>query len=122
MILVVVSFFLGILSLNSFQELPNFRTLVVVFSFYIFLSVIILIFFSNVKKLLFKLLLAFILGFLWVFLHAKSVVEQWIPSDLEGKPIEIRGIVHQIPEQQEEIIRFELAIKNTFPKTLWPNP
>ncbi len=112
MIPVVISFFLGIISLHFFSELPNIS---IVLMIVITLGILSLKFKS-------KLVFAFFVGFLWVLLNAKWIIDHSIPSDIETKPITVVGIVDSIPESRDNTMRFDFNIQQTIPKSLWPNP
>lgn len=120
MIFIIISFFLGILSLYFFHELPSNLTVIISVGILVAFSVILSTIFS--LKQLNKLIISFILGFCWVLLHAKTLITQWIPTAIEGKPIKVIGTIQQIPETSEEVLSFEFKIKETQPKDLWPNP
>jgi competence protein ComEC len=116
----VISFFLGIISLHIFRELPSL--------YFVMIIVVVLIGISFIpqcrkyKKYKQKLFLAYFTGFLWVLLHAKSVIDHRIPDNIEAKPINVVGIVDSIPEHRDNTTRFDFDIQHSLPKSLWSNP
>lgn len=119
MILTVISFFLGILSLHFFSELPNLTEVILIF---LMMLILIALPLSGFKKIKTTACIAFFIGFLWVFIHAHDVVRHWIPPEIENKPLEIIGVVANIPEEENGILKFELDIKKSIPTTLWKHP
>lgn len=112
MIPVVISFFLGIISLHFFRELPN---IIIVLTLVIAFGILSLRFKT-------KLVFVFFVGFFWVLLNAKWILDHGIPSDIETKPITVVGVVDSIPESRDNTMRFDFNIQHTLPKSLWPNP
>ncbi len=75
----------------------------------------------NIQKIRI-LSLAFLLGFLWVYWHAKGVIEQKIPSFLVGKTLRAIGVISKVPEWHDGDLLLDFNIQNVFPQRLWPNP
>lgn len=116
-IISVISFFFGIISLHFFRELPSLIPIIMI---NIILGII--LFIPRCQKYKPKLFLAYFIGFLWILLHAKSVINHQIPHHIEAKPITVIGIVDSIPEQRDNMLRFDFKIQEALPKSLWPNP
>jgi len=89
------------------------------------------------------LLIFFVLGFLWMWIHVKNHLNKALPESIEGNPITVVGTVVSLPERlgavsndslrntvpitnkidnQNQTLRFEFNIKNTIPSNDWPNP
>lgn len=66
--------------------------------------------------------LAFALGYLWMWLHIDFHLSKKVPAQLEGEAIQVVGTIVSLPESQNEGIRFEFDIKQTIPNGLWTNP
>ncbi len=122
MISTVISFFLGILSLHLFRELPDFSEVILWIGAYLIVGFILLKCIPKQQKQWLTIILAFPIGFIWVLLHAHDVKNHWIPSNLETEPFKVIGVVHQIPEMQDNILKFEFEIKNVIPASVWPKP
>jgi competence protein ComEC len=116
MISVVVSFFLGIISLHFFSELPSLWFITVLVGLFG-----ILLWFLKHKPFI-RYIFSFSIGFLWILLHAKSVIDHRLPEAIETKPIQVVGIVDSIPETRDHTTRFDFKIQETVPNSLWPNP
>lgn len=139
MIPVVISFFLGILTLHSFSTLPSAELVIIVMAL---LTTLIIAFafkeFQRFRKncgflkgilhafngmnLWIKLIWFFGFGFFWCFFHAKQVLDKKLPDALEQKNIEVVGVVDSIPVMQEKGIQFEFKIRQTMPRYLWSSP
>jgi len=113
----VISFFLGIISLHFFRELPSVALVMI-----IIVAVGSISWIPQCQKFKPQLFLAYLIGFLWVLLNAKSVVDHRIPDHLEAKPISVVGIIDSIPEHRDNTTRFDFNIQHTLPESLWPNP
>src|ERR1043166_104429 len=112
MIPIVINFFFGILTLHYFHELPILKEIGLIALIYMTVIFIFLMLLPRWKKQIYQFSIAYALGFFWALCHQKAVIDQWIPSSAEGQPVEVIGIIHQIPEQQDEILRFEFKINN----------
>lgn len=117
MIPVVISFFLGIISLHFFRELPSLSLVIMIVIVAAGIS-----FVPQCQKVKPKLFLAFFAGFLWILVNAKYVIDHWIPADIEAKPITVVGIIDSIPETRDNTTRFDFDIQHTVPNSIWPNP
>lgn len=117
MISIVISFFLGVISLHFFRELPSISLVIMIVVALAGIS-----FVPQCQKVKPKLFLAFFSGFLWVLLNAKFVIDHWIPADIEAKPINVVGIIDSIPETRDNTTRFDFDIEHTIPNSIWPNP
>ncbi len=116
-VITVISFFLGIISLHFFRELPSIALVMIIVVALGSISWI-----PQCQKYKPKLFLAYFIGFLWVLLNAQSVVDHRIPDHLEAKPISVVGIIDSIPEHRDNTTRFDFDIQHTLPQSLWPNP
>jgi competence protein ComEC len=55
--------------------------------------------------------LAFALGFAWAAAHAHWRMDEWLDPALEGRDIEVRGVVSSLPALGERSVRFELDVE-----------
>ncbi len=112
MILGVIGFFIGNLSLLFFSELPNLLNVFLITAICTIVGI-------TLKKRSFKtVILAAVLGFLWVLLHAKSTLDHRIPPHLESTLIRLVGTISSVPERKDSDLHFDLNVKTTVPKTL----
>ncbi len=116
MITTAVGFLLGILSLNLFHTLPSLSTIICGMALLSFLS------FITKRFCKLPLVLAFIFGFFWMWLHAKSVIDQWIPPTIEGKTIEVIGVIDSISNLEKELSSFDFDIQTVVSPVTWLNP
>lgn len=121
MILSVITFFLGILSLEFFRTPPATLLLVLIACAALLLTIL-LRFSPRARKLKLGFIVSFLLGFLWMSWNIHGVVNQGIPSEIEAKPLEVVGIIADIPVVREGLSSFVFDLKQTSPKSLWPNP
>lgn len=104
MILGILSFFFGVLLLQQFSSLPNIHWC------WALVSIIVLPFVSY-RFRFFRILIIFVLGFLWALLHAHWVLEVALPDDLQGKDILVTGVIASIPLDDNRKRRFEFDIE-----------
>ena len=104
MILGIISFFLGILLLQQFSSLPN-----IFWCWALLLAVSLPLIPSHFNKT--RLLLLFLIGFLWALLRAHWVLDVALPSELQGKDILVTGVVASIPLEEKRKRRFEFDIE-----------
>ena len=106
----IISFLLGILVLQQFTYLPDIIwcwALLSVFSLPFiprFISSV-----SMVRKI--RIIILFLLGFLWAVLRAHWVLDISLPNELQGKDILVTGVVASIPLTDKRKQRFEFNIE-----------
>jgi competence protein ComEC len=61
---------------------------------------------------LFLILVAFGSGFLWAALCAHLRMAQWLAPELEGRDLEVIGVVSSLPSQGERGVRFEFETES----------
>jgi len=59
----------------------------------------------------FTFVLAFALGFAWAAASAHWRMDEWLDPALEGRDIEVRGVVSSLPARGERSVRFELDVE-----------
>lgn len=59
----------------------------------------------------FTFVLAFALGFAWAAASAHWRMDEWLDPALEGRDIEVRGVVSSLPAAGERSVRFELDVE-----------
>lgn len=150
MILYIISFLVGICSLHFFSELPTFESSILTIAGLLLISFILTkllqhIFskniipenqwrFAKLKKAIlvpsliplvkqFKwIMLAFVVGYSWMFWHIYLNLAKRLPENLDGNPIQVMGTIASIPEIGKDGARFEFEIKTTIPEVSWVNP
>lgn len=100
-----IAFFFGISIVNCSSQLPSVYE--VVFA----LSVLGLVYYVFYSKHVIRIIFAFCFGVLWIliFIHL-----QWIhslPKDFENKTVNVIGTIATIPEQQNQITKFNFNIR-----------
>lgn len=106
----IISFLLGILALQQFTYLPDISwcwALLSVFSLPSiphFISSA-----SRVRNI--RIIILFLLGFLWAVLRAHWVLDISLPNELQGKDILVTGVVASIPLADKRKQRFEFNIE-----------
>ncbi len=112
MILGILSFLFGVLLLQQFSFLPDI----------IWCWALISIFILPFVPRHFRLLILFILGFLWALLRAHWVLDVALPAELEGKDVLVTGVVSSIPLNNHRKLRFEFNIESVqFKKQHYPS-
>ena len=61
----------------------------------------------------FPLPLAFAAGFLWAAVMAHARMGDWLAPDLEGRDIDVIGVVSSLPAVGERAVRFELEVESS---------
>src|SRR5690348_3924719 len=56
---------------------------------------------------------AFVLGFLWAALLAHGRMADWLEQRLEGRDLEVTGVVASLPATNERGVRFELDVESS---------
>jgi competence protein ComEC len=99
----ILSFFLGVLFLQTLPKLPNFHELgwfiFIILFIYIIIYFIKKYFKYNLKYIIY--IIPFSLGFLWVALYAIHILSWNLPKTWEGKPLVAIGHIASIPEKNE---------------------
>ena len=83
MVGIILSYFLGILCLQLCSDLPSLKIVMLGNGLLLLLAL-----YTRFKPWA-RLLLAFSLGFLVVFLSARSIKQGWIPNEIVGTPCPI---------------------------------
>jgi len=112
----------GAVFLHQFTKLPSV-TLILALSVCWILSAVIFCQFYR-KNFFFKIILGFFAGFLWTYFHAASVLNQALPTALEGQLLSATGIIWSIPECDTEGCQFEFKIDqidNSQESSQWKN-
>ena len=106
----IISFLFGILFLQQFSSLPNIIwcwALLSIFSLP-FLSR----YFNNVQTARnIRIIILFVLGFLWALLRAHWVLDVSLPGDIQGKDLLVTGVIASIPLDDKRKQRFEFNIE-----------
>lgn len=106
----IISFLFGILLLQQFTSLPDISwcwALLSIFSLP-FLSR----YFNNVQTVRnIRIIILFVLGFLWALLRAHWVLDISLPGDLQGKDLLVTGVIASIPLEDKRKQRFEFNIE-----------
>ncbi len=97
----IISFLFGILLLQQFTRLPD------IFWCWALISVFSLPFLPRH----FRIILLFVLGFLWALLRAHWVLDVVLPAELQGKDVLVTGVVASIPLEDKRKRRFEFDIE-----------
>lgn len=115
MILGTLSFLFGILLLQQFNALPAIVwcwALILVFSLP-FLP-------KHFRPA--KIIILFIVGFLWALLRAHWVLDIALPTQLQGKDVLVTGVISSIPLEDNRKRRFEFDIETlAFNKKQFPS-
>ncbi|MCF7970429.1 MAG: DNA internalization-related competence protein ComEC/Rec2 [Methylococcaceae bacterium] len=99
MLLSVLLFFLGILSLQQSVLLPSIWSLL-----FVLLLTLLLLYFKH-KRMAF-----FLLGFVWAGAFSVYYLSHSLAPELQGKEILIEGHVVGLPEYNEQRVRFDFAV------------
>ena len=97
----IISFFFGILLLQQFSSLPDIQWC------WVLISLFSLPFLSRYLRVI----LLFILGFLWAVLRAHMVLDVVLPTELQGKDVLVTGVIASIPLADDRKRRFEFDIE-----------
>lgn len=103
MLLSVLSFFLGILSLQQWVMLPSVWTLL-----WAFLSALLLLYFKQ-KRIAF-----FLLGFVWAGIFSGYYLSHSLAPELEAKEFLIQGDIVGLPEYNDRRVRFDFKVTHAF--------
>ncbi len=60
----------------------------------------------------FRILLLFLLGFLWALWRAHGVLDISLPAELQGRDLQLTGVIATIPYEDQHKQRFELDIES----------
>lgn len=99
MLLSVLSFFLGIVSLQQWTVLPSVWSLASVF----FLALVLLYF--KQKRIAF-----FLLGFVWAGAFSGYFLSHSLMPDLQGEELLIKGDIVGLPEYNDRRVRFDFKV------------
>ncbi|MBP9729264.1 MAG: DNA internalization-related competence protein ComEC/Rec2 [Gammaproteobacteria bacterium] len=116
MVGIILSYFLGVLCLQLCSDLPPLKSVMLGNGLVLLLAL------CTRFKPWARLLLAFSLGFLVVFISARSIVQGWIPNEIVGTPIEVIGLVDSLPVQKGKSLQFQFKIQSVQPMSQWPKP
>ncbi len=115
MILCVLSFLIGICSLNFFSRIPSNELLGCIF-FLIILFIFLIIFLPRLKL---HYVLSILLGFLWISVQVHWHYAKQLPENLEAKPLSIIGTIVSIPKIRDQTANFEFEVEYS---QRWANP
>ncbi len=101
-----LAFLLGILLLQQFIFLPS-----IIFLGMIVTIIVTLEFFFIKKYQFLRYISAISLGFLWALLCAHKVLSWNLPTEIEGKPLLIRGYIASIPNEIDNGTSFLFSLK-----------
>lgn len=97
----IISFLFGVLLLQQLNSLPDIQwcwALIAIFSL------------PFLPRYL-RVILLFLLGFLWAVLRAHMVLDIVLPTELQGKDVLVTGVIASIPLADERKRRFEFDIE-----------
>lgn len=102
-----LAFLCGVLLLQQFSFLPKKYWILIA------LAIIFLTEFFWIKKYKYlRYISAILLGFAWVLWYVHGLVSWTLPSELEGKPIIIRGYISSLPSISEDRTVFLFTLRN----------
>lgn len=106
----IISFFLGILFLQQFTSLPD------IFWCWALIAIFTLPFLprfitstQNIRNI--RMLLLFLMGFLWALLRAHWALDVALADELQGKDLLVTGVIASIPQEDKHKRRFEFDIE-----------
>src|SRR5579862_9229008 len=108
MILFSILFLLGILTLQFLTTLPSFSLAAIVILFLIFQ----LFFFKPLTRYT-KYLLPILCGFAWALWYAHAQLAWTLPSEQEGKPLQVTGMITSIPDIKPQQAQFRFLLEKT---------
>lgn len=103
MVLGTIFFLLGVMLLQQQSELPGLNWCWAAF------LVILIPFLPSYSRYTIML----ILGFVWALFRAHLVLDIALPTELEGKDIQLTGVISSIPQTDKDKTRFEFDIEKT---------
>ncbi len=106
----IISFLFGILLLQQFTSLPDISWCWALLS--IFSLPFLPRYLNNaltVRNI--RIVILFVLGFLWALLRAHWVLDVSLPADLQGKDLLVTGVIASIPLEDKRKQRFEFNIE-----------
>ncbi len=98
----IVAFFAGILSLYQLPFLPDARWILLLVPLFVLLII----------KPSFRLIIFFIIGFLWSLFRADHILSQQLPEILEGQDLTIQGSVIELPHRTSRRQQFILKVNS----------
>lgn len=101
---IAIAFVAGILLLLQQTELAS------VYWCGLLLFVPALLFVRPLYRYQLQLLLFFISGFLVALWHANTILANGITPDIEGRDVQVTGIITSLPEQRDEAVRFRFKV------------
>ncbi len=110
MVLGTLSFLFGILLLQQFSSLPD---IIWCWALLLILSLPFLPrYLQNAQYIrTIRMLILFMLGFLWALLRAHWVLDVALPTELQGKDVLVTGVIASIPLEDHRKRRFEFDIE-----------
>lgn len=104
--LAIIAFLLGILRCQQLAILPTSQWIWLLFAIVVGLGIISI--YAKTMRYLSRLFIFFILGFVWMYWNAHSILAQQLPKEIEGQRVMIQGYVTNIPTQSKFNIQFDL--------------
>ena len=98
----MLAFAAGVILLQQQAALPSF----------VWLFVLLPLCALSVRNRLFLVPVAFGLGFFWAAFCAGSRMDDWLARELEGRDLEVVGVVSSLPAPLERGVRFELEVES----------
>lgn len=110
MVLGTLSFLFGILLLQQFSSLPDIFWC---WALFLILSLPFLPrYLQNAHYIrTIRMVILFMLGFLWALLRAHWVLDIALPTELQGKDVLVTGVIASIPLEDDRKRRFEFDIE-----------
>ncbi len=108
MVLFSILFLVGILTLQFLTNLPSFSLVAIVIVFLIFQ----LLFFKPLTRYT-KYLLPIVCGFAWALWYAHTQLAWTLPSEQEGKPLHVTGMITSIPDIKPQQAQFRFLLEKT---------
>ena len=101
----IISFLFGILFLQQFSTLP---------ALFWCWALLLIVAFPFIPKpfIKTKLIVLFLIGFLWALWRAHCVLDVSLSSELQGKDVLVTGVVASIPIEDNRKRRFEFDIES----------
>lgn len=102
-----LGFLIAVIGMTHLSSLPSLQRV----GCFVAISSFVLIFFRRRIVFLFPLLIAFLIGLLWLLIVAQHKMQHYLPLALEGKTLLATGTIVSIPEYHAHQLRFNFLIK-----------
>ncbi len=117
MFTLTLAFLLGDVFLQSFSTLPP-MWLILLFAASI--SLMFILGWLQNKKC--RLLIAFVLGFIYAAWYAHNIMQWTLPKEIENRPTPIHGFVSSLPIESNHKTQFELSTPQGLIRLTWNDP